>query len=238
MKIYTNKLICAAVFFAFGFNVMATTIYDDSANYNNQVTLQLANGLTVGNEITNSGVWALTNFSFEYTTPSAALPTSLAVDVQFFLNNGTVTNGFKSPGTLFYDSGFFFNTAAGLIPGGGAHTISYNMADLYTNAATKLTGTLPSDFTFAITFGNMGTNQIFLPLANSQNNVNGQTVRSFGDYWLYNNVNSQWTLMYSNSVAANFVVNFSGVVPEPSVMGLSALGGLLFLGASKLKRKR
>ncbi len=44
--------------------------------------------------------------------------------------------------------------------------------------------------------------------------------------------------MTNANTAANFVVDFSGVVPEPSILGLGALGGLMFFGAVRWKRKR
>lgn len=234
MKHLSNKLACAAVFVALGFSAVADTIYNDAADYNTH-NMQVLNGLEIGNEISVSpGLWYLTNFSFEYYTPNATLNSSLAVDVKFYLNDGTP----GTPGTLIYDSGLFVNTAAGNIPGNGAHTINYSSADLYSgsgplNLSTGLSGDLlPGTFTFTITFDNLGTNSIYLPLANSQAGI------SQGDYWLYNNVFSQWSLMTNSAaIPANFVVDFSGV-PEPSVLGLGAIGGsLLLLCANKLKRK-
>ena len=233
MKIHSNKFICAAVFLALGFNALAVTIYDDAANYNTN-QLQVANGLEIGNQISIApNIWVLTNFSFEYFSSNATLNASLGVDVRFYRNNGPLTNGFATPGSLIFDSGWFYNNVGG-IPGGGAHTINYNVADINGNGTpVPLTIALPGTFTFTITFDNLGTNIVDLPLANNQAGI------SFGDYWLYNTLSSQWSLMTNANTPANFVVDFSGFgVPEPSVMGLSAVGGLLFLGASKWKRKR
>ena len=236
MKNHSNKILCAVAFLALGFNALATTIYDDAAQYNTN-QLQVANSLTIGNQISiANGVWNLTNFSIEYYTSNATLNAGVGVDVQFFKNDGPLTNGFASPGTLFFDSGWFYNTLANNLPGGGAHTINYNSTDFTGSPVPLSTGLagnkMPGTFTFAITFANLGTNTIDLPLANDQAGV------SFGDYWLYNNLSSQWTLMTNANTAANFVVDFSGVVPEPSILGLGALGGLMFFGAVRWKRKR
>ena len=227
----SSKLVCAAAVLTLGFTAVAGTIYDNSGFYNGNL-LQMGDGLTVGNEITMSAnTWTLTNFSLEYYTPNVTLNSSLGVDVRFYMNNGALSGGYPTPGTLFYDSGWFYNNPVGTIQANGAHTINYSGADFY-GSPTPLTITMPGDFTFTITFANFGSptpNTIDLPLAN--NTPGG----SYGDYWLYNSGSSQWTLM-TNTVPANFVVDFSGT-PEPSVAGLGAIGSLLLLGASKLKRK-
>ena len=232
MKQFSTKIICGAVFIAFGFNTMAATIYNDAALYSTNL-LQVANGLEIGNEISVApNVWNLTNFSIEYFSSNATLNASLGVDVRFYMNNGTVTNGFAAPGTLIFDSGWFYNTLAGNLPG-GANTIIYTSTD-FNGGPVPLSIRLPGSFTFTVTFANLGTNNMSLPLASTQTGI------SYGDYWLYNSLSSQWTLMYNTNADANFVVNFAGgVVPEPSVLGLATIGGsLLFFGASRWKRKR
>jgi|SRR5665213_606815 len=225
----SSKLFCAAAVLSLGFTAVASTIYDDSGLYNGNL-LQMGESLTVGNEITMSAnTWTLTNFSFEYYTPNVTLNSSLGVDVKFYRNDGAnSTEGYPMPSTLFYDSGWFYNNPVGSIQANGAHTINYSGADFF-GSPTPLTIKMPGDFTFAITFANLGANTIDLPLAN---NTVGS---SYGDYWLYNSFANQWHLM-TNTVPANFVVDFSGT-PEPSVAGLGVIGSLLLLGASKLKRK-
>jgi|SRR5665213_101746 len=234
MKFNLNKLFCAVAFMAVGFSAAATTIYNDSGSYNGNL-LQMGDGVQVGNEVSLTGHWSLTNFSFEYYSPNVALNSGLDVEVKFYLNNGTATNGHPTPGTLIYDSGLFFNTAGGNLPT-GSHDVNYYSADLYSGPGLNLPASyiLPSDFTFTITFNNFSTNTMFLPLANNQTNQAGQSVTSYGDYWLYQN--GSWTLL-ENTAPANFLVNMSGV-PEPSVFYLGAVGSAILLGASKLKRKR
>lgn len=236
MNRHSKKLVCAGLLLSFGFTAMADEIYNSAPNSNGN-TMQMGNGLEIGNEISLApGLWTLTNFEFEYYTPNATLNSSLGVDVRFYLNDGPVTaNNYYSPGTLIYDSGIFFNTAAGNIPGASTFPngadINYTSLDLYNGSGINLPAnyTLPSYLTFTITFYNLGTDTIDLPLANDQAGT------SFGDYWLYNNVSSQWSLL-TNSAPANFIVDFQGV-PEPSVLGLGAIGGVMLLGVRRLMRK-
>ena len=231
-----NKLVCAGALMALGFTASAYTIFDNTTAYNTNL-LTAPNGLEIGNEVTLGSGWYLTNFQFEYYSSNLTLNAGLGIDVKFYsTNGGTISpQGYLSPGTLIFDSGFFYNTGSTLIPGNGAHDWSYNAFDLYTGAAvplnTGLAGNkLPTDFFFTITFANMGTNNIQFPLANTSTGTN------YGTYWEYNTFSSQWNV-YTNSVPANFLVVFQGV-PEPSVYGLGVIGSVLLFGVSMLKRKR
>ena len=231
---YLKNLACIGIFAAFGVTASADTILDNGPLYNgNQFTVN--SGQPIGNEVTlGSGIF-LTNFMFEYFTPDLSLNTSLGVDVRFYLNNGPTVGGYPTPGTLFYDSGFFFNTLGNWPV--GAHDFSFASADLYSsslpgavNLNSGLPGNvLPSDFTYVITFVNLGANTIQIPLANDSPGA------TYGTYWLFD---TGWSLQTNNTAAANFVVDFSGTVPEPSVLALSAIGGALLLGVNKLRRKR
>ena len=211
-------------------------IYDSTANYNGNA-FSMVNGQEIGNEITVSpgSYWSLTNFSIEYYSPDVTLSTSVGIDVRFYLNNGPATNGFATPGTLFYDSGWFYNTALGGMPGNGYQVVKYNNSDFYGGSTVNMSPSylVPGDFTFTITWTNLdGSDVIDMPLANSQTNAIGGT--SYGDYWVNNN--GTWSLL-TNSVPANLVANFSGQVPEPSAFGLVAIGGALLFGIQRLRRK-
>lgn len=233
-----KKLVCVGVLATLGLNGMATTIYDNYSSFNN-FSFSLGNGQEVGNQITinNPGLWSLTNFSFEYFTPSYNLDPSVAVDVRFYYNNGSITNGFASPGGKFWDSGWFNNTIGlpgtngyPVIGGGSYHSVDYSAAG---GDFSSLLVNLPGTFTFTITFTNLGgLNIVDLPLAN---NISNSLAYGYGDYWLNNG--GVWTLMTNANSAANLIVDFSGV-PEPTTFGLAALGGAVLLGAAKLRRKR
>ena len=234
---HLKKLICVGVLVMLGFSVNAAIIYDNGvygvSRYNGN-----AFGTTgmqqIGNEISIApNVWTLTNFSIEYYTPDTTLALSgVGIDVNFYLNNGTVTNGFHTPGTLIYSSGWYY----GLLGGGtGYQVVSYASSDLYGGALPghiNLPGSflMPGDFTFTITFTNLGLETVYLPLATNTPGI------SFGDYWL-NNPPSAWTLFSTNTADANLMVDFAGT-PEPSTLGLAAIGGALLLGINRLRRKR
>lgn len=223
-----RTFICAGALVALNLNAWADTIYDSTGSYNGN-SFSMGNGQEVGNEISlTAGVWSLTNFSIEYYSPNFALAPNVGIDVRFYEDNGTPSNGFNTPGTIFYDSGWFFNPPSGL-PGNGYQVVTYTSSD-FTTGATPLTMALPGDFTFTITFTNLNVgNLVDLPLANNQSPI------SYGDYWLNNG--GSWTLMTNAHSAANFVVDFAGTVPEPSSFGLAAIGGVLLLGINKLRRK-
>ncbi len=232
MNRHSNKLICAGLFLSLGFTAVASEIYNDKTLYNGSV-MQALDGVKIGNEIALApGTFQLTSFSFEYYAPVAP-PQNAYVDVAFYLNNGPKTNGYPTPGTKVYDSGLYINSTAGMMPS-GANDLLYSSSDLY-SATLPLSLSLPAGYflpnelTFTITFANLGGKTIDLPLANNTSGL------SFGDYWLYDNISSSWSLL-TNSAPANFIVDFQGV-PEPSVLGLGAIGGFMLLGVRKLMKK-
>jgi hypothetical protein len=233
MNFHSNKLACAGLFLSLGFTAVAdNNIYNNAALHNGSY-MQALDGVTIGNEISlPPNTLTLTNFSFEYYAPVTPSLNSY-VEVKFYLNNGPKVGGYPTPGTKIYDSGLYIANAAGVLPS-GANDLSYSSSDLYSSTlplALNLPAGyfLPSELTFTITFANLSGKTIDLPLANNYSGV------SYGDYWLYNNVSSSWSLL-TNSVAANFIVNFQGV-PEPSVLGLGAIGGIMLLGVRKLIKK-
>jgi hypothetical protein len=224
-----SMVFIAAAVVAGGGSASADTIYDDAGGYNGGA-FTMSNGQEVGNEITVTpgSAWSLDSFNIEYNVP-AGLSADVGVDVRFYLNDGVLENGFKTPGTVFFDSGWDYNA----LNSNGAYTLSYNSSDLYSGSLVNLApgSLLPGDFTFTVTFTNLDSDVMQLPLANSQSTANST---SYGDYWLNNGGN--WTLE-TNSVPSNFVVDMTGTVPEPATFGLAALGGALLFGAKRLRRK-
>jgi hypothetical protein len=208
----------------------ADTIYDSYGNANGYA-FTLSNGQEIGNQITlTPNLWSLTNFTIEYYSPQLSFSSHVGIDVRFYYNDGPLTNGFSSPGTAFWDSGWFYNDALGGMPANGYQIVTYS--DLLGDFPTcgLLLNMPTANLTFTITFTNLDvSNVVSLPLANNTAGI------SYGDYWLNNGGN--WTLMTNNaSGAANFVVSFAGV-PEPGTVGLGLLGGTLLLGARRLRRK-
>lgn len=215
-----NALICAGATVALGVgSVRADTIYL-STNYNGNA-FTMANGQEVGNQITVTPGYTLTGFSIEYDAPGS-LATDVGVDVRFYQNDGPLNNGYATPDSIFYDSGWFYNDPQESILDNGYWSVTSGPMDL----------TFPTNnFTVSITWTNLdGSSQIDMPLANNTAGPGANT----GEYWL--NTDGSWELL-TNSVPANFIAEFDGTVPEPSTFGLAGIGGALLLGINKLRRK-
>ena len=229
---HLKVLICGAALLTLGFNTHADTIYDTFGVANGNA-FSMANGQEIGNQITvGAGAWSLTNFTIEYHSSSPSFSSSVGIDVRFYYNDGPATNGFATPGTLFFDSGWYFG--GGSLPANGYHAVTYTGTDFYGGSLTNMASDflLPGTFTFTVTFTNLdGANLVDLPLAN---NVSNNLAQSFGDYWL--NADGNWTLMTNATSAANFVVSV-GAVPEPSTFALAAIGGAALMGINRLRRK-
>ena len=121
MKIYMKTLYktifllaVGALWMGIGAPLRATIIFNNSAN---DETNRFDPGTTeVGDEIILQGPERyLTNFSFEFwgtnsiisSSNSTSFNGSVSACVRFYQNNGPLFNGYRSPGTKFYDSGFF-----------------------------------------------------------------------------------------------------------------------------------
>src|SRR5574340_1842514 len=86
----------------------ATTIFDNSVN--DLGTRFNPGTLEVGDEILLASTERyLTNFSFEYwgTSSGASFAGPVEARVRFYQNDGAPFNGYATPGSLFYDSGWF-----------------------------------------------------------------------------------------------------------------------------------
>lgn len=200
----------------------------------NKSLLQMTDGLEVGNEITiTPGYnWSMNEFQIEYYAPDTVAD-DVGVDLRFYLNNGASQISYTNPGSLFFDSGWTYNTGGSLMSA-GSHNLVYSSSDLASGWQTGVVpgDFIPGDFTFTITFTNLDDSSVIdLPLANSQSTL---TSTNYGDYWVNNDGN--WELM-TNSVPANFLVDITGQVPEPSTFGLAAIGSLALLGINRLRRK-
>lgn len=221
-NLFKIKIVSAALLAMVGVNAKADLLYTTFPNANGG-SLVLGNGTSVGNQIYFGNTFTLTNFTFEYYTTNATFSGNVGVDLKFYKNDGPVVNGNAAPGTLVYDSGLYSNGSQ-LLSGGpgtsGFHTVSYDTSD-FGNLLSGVT-----TFTFVLTFSNLvGADDMELPLARSTNMLG----RSFGDYWLQSG--SSWSLVTNTVAPGNaFIVSLGGtVVPEPSVITLSMVGGALMV---------
>jgi hypothetical protein len=224
MKQNFNKIIGAAALAVLILNTAVATpppsytIYNNAAGYNGYA-FNVVDGQELGTEITlDSQTWALTKYQIQYNATS--LDTGVGFNIRIFANDNA-----GAPGNIVYDGGFYTGLAV------GNHTITYDNSD-FGNLYLAPFGS----YTFAISFNNLGSSVIQLPLANSPS---GQPGTSYGDYWRNDGTygTPAWNLVSPSFGQANLLMNVEGT-PEPSVMALSALGGVLLLGVNKLRRKR
>jgi len=233
--------VCAAavaIFGSGGAQAQTFPIFANSGSTNGNF-FSMPNGVEIGNEITVAPGSTLASFAFEYSA-SNALPANVGVDLRFYYNNVPYPTYpvINQPGTLFFDSGWFYNGVGNNIPSGVdihgnfGYNITYTTSDFSSGALDGWSPsfTVPTDFTYTITWTNLTSlGEINMPLANDTPGITG------GAYWI-NNAGT-WE-QETNTSPVNLLVDLESPVPEPTVFGLAAVGGALLLGASKLRRKR
>lgn len=160
----------------------------------------------------------LTEFQFEYFLPSASGNETLAF--RLYANDGPG----GSPGTVLFDQSAFSITANPDTTEGNLSTVTFDDVDLAS------AGVVPQNFTWAVQFSGIdGGENAGLPIYSDPNP--GQ---SFDDFW--EDVGGTWTLKnFGGSPTANFGAQVTAV-PEPTVLGLGGLAGLLFLSVRGYRR--
>ena len=233
MRINFKRVFLFGVLGAMGCGAGSADPIYTSTTWNNTL-FPMQNGQEVGNEINVTAGNSLDDFQIEYYLP-ANLTADVSIDVRFYAQDGTAYSAYTDPGSLFFDSG---PTSLSSLGGGyistGAHNVDYTTSDFSRSGAWTTSVTplyvLPTDFTFTITFTGLdGANVVEMPLAYN----NGQ---NYGDYFI--NSGASWTLNTNSLGPVNFLAEFSGTVPEPSAFGLAGIGGALFFGLNRLRRKR
>jgi hypothetical protein len=233
------KWVCTGVVATLGVSawsqVPPSIIISTFNNYDGQ-SFGLSNGQSIGQDITlNAANYNLTGFEIEYAVPGNFLAANVGVNISFYNVNSA-----GAPTTIFYNSGYFYNTydsPDGYIPASASgNDLLYGNADFDAGdgdgSMTLYPGYLmPTQFLFSIEFTNISPNQVTLPIA-TNNNTYASTVAN--DYWVDNN--GAWS-EFTNAVGNNVLFSFTGV-PEPTVFALSGVGSLMLFGAMKLKRKR
>jgi hypothetical protein len=209
-------LIISVLCFSLTMPLMAATIFDNSSN---DLLNQFDPGTAqVGDEIILAGTERnLIDFSFEYWGANSIHPGTFSgtIDarVQFYLNDGTPFNGYATPGTSFFDSGWFsvpmpLNTRA-----------TFDFTAGVDFPAWGLVMPVVSNMTWSVQFQGMGAgDSVGLDL------YGPPTVgQDYPDYW--QNTGTGWTLM-ANTPPMNFAARMTATVPEPSTLALSVFGGL------------
>jgi hypothetical protein len=233
------KWVCTGFLTTLGASAMSqiapTTILSTFNDYDGQA-FGLSSGEAIGQDISfNAANYSLTGFEFEYAVPGNYLAANVGVNISFYNVNSA-----GAPTTLFYNSGYFYETydsPDGFIPAASTgNDLLYGNSDFDegdgTGSVTLPPGYLmPTQFLVSIEFTNISPSQVTLPIA-TNNNTYASTVAN--DYWVDNG--GVWS-EYTNAVGNNVLFSFTGV-PEPTVFALSGVGSLVLFGAMKLKRKR
>ena len=206
------------------FTAPADTLFDNSTtdlNYRlNPGTQQ------VGDQIKLLSSGYLTNFAFEYYGTNTANPanTSFAGTVQaqvsIYLMDGPLFNGYATPGKQIYFSSWF------TINPTSRATLVYTAGIDFAPGGLLIPST---DITWAVQFRGMGATDTVGVDVYSAPTV-GQ---DFPDYW--RNTGSGWVLE-TNAVPVDFAAKFQGTIPEPSVVSLAIVGGVVMMIAGR-KRK-
>jgi hypothetical protein len=186
----------------------------------------------VGDEILLAGTERyITAFSFEFFGTNTASPTSYAggdveARVRFYVNNGTPFNGYATPGTVFFDSGWFSIGAPT-----ARSTAIFQGTDFPAGGEFIPIPITASNMTWSVQFEGMGaTDSVGVDIYSPP--VVGS---DYPDYWQYDG--GGWELL-TNTVPMNFAAYMEATVPEPSVVTLSLFGGLGILAfAYRLRRK-
>jgi len=208
-----------------GLNASAVLIYDNSAA-SSDLTNRFNPGFSqIGDEIILAGSERyLTSFAFEYWalnngTTSGSFINGIDVRVQFYLNDGPLFNGYATPVTVFFDSGWLDSFITS--PTNRA-TINFNQSDFASGWRGGPIGLMPvsSNFTWTVQFRDMEVNEtvgvdLFDPPTVGQ---------AINDYWEYNG--ASWSLLTNNVLPMNFAAKFDAVVPEPSGLLLALMGGV------------
>lgn len=205
-----------------------------------QVVFPMSNSVAIGQEITMQNDMLvqsnhLVSFTFAYYSTNTSWSGPVSGDIQFYYNNGPLTNGYASPGGIFYDSGFW-NLALPQSYSTNALAVTFGLSDIY--SSLSLGGALipmganlglPSDFTVVFTVTGLASgDSLALPI------YTPPTVgTNYTDYWVQNG--SSWSVVTNNASPVSFGMTFE-TTPEPSVLGLGALGMVLM--AQLIRRRK
>jgi hypothetical protein len=202
----------------------AVTIYDNSVN---DLTNRYNPGLLeVGDEVfVASTERLLTGFSFEYYALVSGVGSGVfsgtpKVQVKFYLNDGPLFNGYATPFTAFYTSGWIDLTPFG--PTERATLVFDQWADFGGGFYLPIPTTPGANFTWSVQFKDLGgLDELGVDIYSPP--VVGAAI---GDYWEFT-AGPGWQLKTNISgVPMNFAAKFDAIVPEPSSTALAVIGGL------------
>ena len=243
MKTWMWKIWAVAILPTFAVAAQDVLVYDNTTT-DTGYALMFTNNQEIGDQIwlDNATHPYLTGFSFEYYSPNLSFSqTSIAVDVRFYLNDGSPFNGYSTPSTLFYDTGWFdVQTPLSYFPGTNVAVLSFTNADLYTDALLNMNPNtqMPSNFTFTVTFqGLSGSDQVGLPSFEPP-----AVGTNYGDYWWQ--PQGSWQLWTNSFNGGDQPIAWGAQLygtnqptPEPTTLCLAAVGAALLAGFARRRRQ-
>ena len=234
---------------AMGFILAGSVGVRGDALYQNTSTylgygLDFPNGQQIGEQIwlaPSLPAEYLTNFSFVYSSPNN-VAWGVTADVRFYENNGILTNGYSTPGTLFYDSGSvpFVNPLNFTTGATNSLTANFWLTDLQSpltgGTALDPSFILPTNFTFTITFSGLTEGEtVGLPVFDPPS-----VGTNYADYWY--DLSGSWQLLTNDSGAQiAFGAEFNGSptpTPEPTVLALGAFGAAMLTVMARRRQRR
>jgi MYXO-CTERM domain-containing protein len=225
----------AGIILAGNLAVRGDTLYQNTANPSGQV-MNITNNQRVGEQI-----WLgptvpeyLTNFSFQYYSPVLTYSGNVQMDVRLYANDGTVFNGYATPGTILFDSGNFALANPWSVSGTNSATVVFQLSDLLSGTVPiNQNLSLPTNFTFSVTVSGLsGSDSVGLPIFGQ-----AQVGWNAGDYWY--DVSGSWQLLTNGPIA--FGSQFMGQTtptPEPTTLCLGALGAAALLVITRRRQRR
>jgi PEP-CTERM motif len=195
----------------------------------------------VGNQVRLAGTTfdrILQSFSIDYVASAsgASFTGTPMIELRLYDNTGVPNNGFPTPGNLFFDSGTFSLTPAGL----GEHSITYSVAGGdFPSPGLQFPVTAFTTMTFSLQFLGLGPGDhigLTLDSPPTVGSNDGATPGIDGNYWEKDG--STWFLKSENNGIPP--VDFAAqmlAVPEPSSIALMALGAFGMLAVIRSSRR-
>jgi hypothetical protein len=218
---YTPFLVHAVSVGALAFlcqNAQSQNLYDDTGSYTGaNFNFATSSGTaSAGNEVVLTGsspADTVNDFQVQIDFTGSGTATG-NVDVSFYRNDGALSGGYATPGTLLWDGG---TAALTSFTTGGGETLDYTIPGGIV---------VPNDFTYVVTFsgltaGEAGGVSIY---------GNATAGMNYSDAWV--NTGSGWSLQEAGSgqPALQFGASMTGTtVPEPSTIALGVMGACAFI---------
>jgi hypothetical protein len=226
MKTWTKSgLAIATGLFTMVIAANAGLVYDNTEAQLNYV-LAFTNNQEIGDQIWLANYQTypyLTNFSIEYYSTNSSFYTNVSADVRFYLNNGPLTNGYASPGTVFYDSGpFTVQPPQHYFPGTNSAVLNFAPPNL-ANGTVPLDPSMamPTNFTVSVTFSGLsGADYVGFDYIALNDFDPPMVGTNYGDYWLNNN--GSWSLHDFPGLPVAFAMQFNASsLPGQAVLHIS-----------------